>query len=126
MSKPYIAWHAMPSAAKLGVALWAMAWFFFLINIYRLTQDSPWVAKISIAVILLCFFLLRGQNWARIIALMAGAMATLFLFFLGYAYAARADFAETAVVAVSSLVFIAGIYFLLRRVTADFFKSGTK
>lgn len=113
----------MPDAAKWGVILWAAAWLHFLIHIYRLTQDRGWVSKSAVAVGLLIIFLLRGQNWARVIALMAGAMAILFLSFL--AYLVRGG-GETALSLLGVVIFGLAVYLLSLRSTADYFKSMSK
>jgi hypothetical protein len=117
-----ISWHGMPPEARWGIVLWTAAWISFLFHYYGLTHDGGSIAKIAVAVGLLLFFLLKGQNWARMIALMAGALSILFLSFLAYI--------SQAVHSVSPLVIIAmfafAMYFLTRRTTADYFKSMSK
>ena len=113
----------MPVAAKWGIILWTAAWLNFLIHIYRLTQDGGWVGKSAVAVGLLIIFLLRGQNWARMIALMAGALSILFLSFLAYIMRGGV---ETALAVLGMAIFGLAVYFLSLRSTADYFKSMSK
>ena len=77
---------AFPHAAILAMGIWCLSWAAFLGHIYLLTHDTTWIAKVLIAAAIIAFFLARGRNWARIIALMANAMAILFLLFLAYAF----------------------------------------
>jgi hypothetical protein len=113
----------MPVTASWGVIVWTAAWINFLIHIYRLTQDSGWVGKSAVAVGLLIIFLLRGQNWARVIALMAGAMAILFLSFLAYLVRGTG---ETALAVFGAAIFGLAVYLLALRSTADYFKTMSK
>jgi hypothetical protein len=118
------AWRTMPITARLGVALWAVAWLFFLIDIYRLTQgDLGSVGKFAAAVSLLFIFLLRGQNWARMIALMANAMSILFLSFMIYIYLMKADSIAMALTVFAIALFGTSIYFLCLRESSGFFKA---
>jgi hypothetical protein len=114
----------MPLKARWAVGIWAVAWVNFLHHIYRLTHDGGWVAKSAVAVALLTFFLLRGQNWSRMIALMAAGMAILFLSFL--AYILRGVALEAALSLFGMMMFGVAAYLLFHPETAGFFKSMSK
>jgi hypothetical protein len=125
-----IAWRTMPFTAKLGVSFWGAAWIYFLLHIFRLslTQGGDWAleGKLAIAVCLLLFFLLRGQNWARMIALMSSALSVLFLSFLTYIHLAQANRVETALAFLGIVIFGFAVYYLTLHETADYFKTTSK
>ena len=120
MFVPPVKWREMPATAQWGIALWVLAWACLLGDFYLLTHDPGWVGKLVIAVGLLAYFLLSGQNWARMIALMAGGMAILFSAVL--VYAMRNDTIALLISAASLVLFGMSISYLFAKTTSRFFK----
>ena len=116
-------WRTMPVTVLAGIGLWAISWLLFLVYIYRLTQDSSWVSKLTVALVILSIFLLRGGNWARIIVLMSNAMSVLFLLFLAFTLFVSSNANGAFLVSVDLAAFCLSTYFLLNRGTADFYRK---
>jgi hypothetical protein len=106
----------MPYTGKVGVTLWAVSWIWLISVYYYLTQDTTWVAKLSIAVVLLALFLLQAQNWARLIAVLGNVMGILLS---GYFYLGGFILFAT----VNVMLFGGAIYFLVIPITSRYFKA---
>jgi hypothetical protein len=106
----------MPYAGKVGVTLWVVSWIWLIAVYYYLTQDTTWVAKLSIAVVLLALFLLQAQNWARLIAVLGNVMGILLS---GYFYLGGFILFAT----VNVMLFGGAIYFLMIPAVSRYFKA---
>ena len=123
--KPVI-FNEMPKVAQRGIIFWVLGWVCLLANFYWLTngQGMDWIYKIVIAVGLLTYFLLTGQNWSRMISLMACAMA---IFFSGILVIDKLnEFLPLAISATGLVLFGLAILFLLNKITAAFFKDRSR
>ena len=116
--------NEMPKTAQAGIAFWLLSWVCLLADFYVLTEDTGWIGKLAIAVGLLTFFLVTAQNWARMIGLMASAMAMLFCAIL--VYAMRGHLSLFLLSAASLILFGITVFFLLNKKTASFYKAHSK
>ena len=114
-------WRTVPVTAALAIGAWVLSWTWFLLYIYILTQDLVWIRNLAIAIVLLSIFILRANNWARMIALMANAMAILFLGFLAFVFFTT-NLKDFFIVAANMVLFVLAIYFFYVPATAQFFK----
>jgi glucan phosphoethanolaminetransferase (alkaline phosphatase superfamily) len=115
-------WRTIPVTVAVGILLWLLSWVGFLAIINMLFSDvAKDIRNLAIAVALLIFFLLRASNWARMIAVMANALAIVFLVFLVVALSTVSG-SQTAVLVADLVLFAAATYFLFRTATARFFK----
>lgn len=105
----------MPYTGKVGSTLWLASWIWLISVYYLLTQDTTWVAKLSIAVILLGLFVFQAQNWARLIAVLGNVMGILLS---GYFFIAGFILIAT----VNVMLFGGAIYFLMVPTTTRYFK----
>ncbi len=121
-----INFYDMPKPTQRGIVFWLLGWSCLLANFYWLTEGkgTDWILKILIAVGLLTYFLLTGQNWSRMIGLMACAMAILFSAIL--VYAKIQEFWPFLLSAAGLILFGLTIHFMLNRATAAFFKAHSK
>ena len=111
----------MPVTAKKAIAFWLLGWGCLLTDYYLWTADKSWLGKMAIAIGLLTFFMLRAQNWSRMIGMMASAMALLFSAIL--VYAVRHQTLLLIFSAASLIAFTLSLHFLISKPTARFFKS---
>lgn len=106
----------MPYAGKVGVTLWAVSWIWMISTYYYLTHDDNWTMKLAVAALILCVFLLQGQNWARMISVLANVMG---IFLSGYFFIAGFSLIAT----VDVMLFGGAIGFLMLPSTSQYFKS---
>jgi hypothetical protein len=105
----------MPNTGKIGSTLWLVSWIWLISVYYYLTQDTTWVAKLTIAVVLLGLFIFQAQNWARLIAVLGNVMGILLS---GYFFIAGFVLIAT----VNVMLFGGAIYYLMVPATAQYFK----
>lgn len=105
----------MPYTGKVGSTLWLVSWIWLISAYYYLTQDTTWVAKLSIAVLLLGLFIFQAQNWARLIAVLGNVMGILLS---GYFFVAGFILIAT----VNVMLFGGAVYFLMVPATSQYFK----
>jgi hypothetical protein len=123
MSLPFSQWRTMPASAALAIMLWAVSWIWFLIHYYVSTQDDTYAVRIAAGIVLLSIFIVRINNWARMIALMVNAMAIFFLAIWAFA-SFQADKSAAFVIELANLVaFFAASYYLFTSSTSRFFKT---
>jgi hypothetical protein len=113
----------MPASAALGMLLWLAGWTWFLVHYYIITQDNTFTVRTAAALALLAFFLVRVNNWARMIALMANAMAILFLSAWAFIHFQSSGIAGLVVNAANLVILLAASYYLLIAPTTRFFKA---
>lgn len=116
-------WRTMPATVATGIGIWALSWLLFLVYIYTLTRDFNWVSKLVVALAVLSVFLLRGSNWARIIALMSNGMSVLFLLFLAFTLFKSNNAGGVFLVGGNLVAFCLSTYYLMVPGSVDFFRK---
>ncbi len=123
-----------PPSAKKGILFLLLAWtshFFFLyrfwlfgIKIEANLVDQKLVLQMVVIALLVCFFVIRVRNWARVMGIVANIIA-IFIHLVMFAVFVSADAALAAVSGLCIVFFGACTYFFFRKETANFYKLHT-
>jgi hypothetical protein len=110
-----------PKSTKKGFLFLYVGWALFFINLYMLLQEVP--NRILIIAAIICFFVIKGYNWARMLCLLCNVLIVIYAsFFVVHLF--RIGLASQAgLLGVTVVLFAASSYYLFIKETSEYFKS---
>lgn len=115
------AFHEMPRTVKVAFVLTLAGWCWFLFSTY-VYYDPGAVNKFLIAGGIICYFLYKVRNWARMIALLSCVFIILYCGLFTFLFAGK-DWGAAVTSAVNVALFGAAFYALVIPQTAAYFKE---
>ncbi len=131
MDKNTPPFNTFPASVKTGILFLLLSWishFFFLYRIWlfgnRIGQnivDNKLVLQMAAIALLVCFFVVRIRNWARILGIISNILAiSVYLFLVALFYNQQTGLAILGTI--NLIFFSVCTFYLFKKETSDFFK----
>jgi len=127
---PFYGFQKFPKSSKKGIGFLVSGWLFFVAASYvLLTNDNASETNILTKIITIgfcvCFLVLKGYNWGRMLCFLANALVILYCTFFITLFFEK-DFIKVALCAVTIIMLSSATYYLAVKESSEYFKSLTK
>jgi hypothetical protein len=124
--------NSFPSSARKGFMFLLLAWishFFFLYRMWLFGNrigheivDDKVILQMAAICLLVCFFVLRVRNWARVLGIISNFLAiSVYILLCAFFFGKENGLAALSIV--NTALFGLCSYFLMKRDSANFFKK---
>lgn len=123
ISKAIADFRESPSSVKNGLTVFALAWVWHLVSIYRyfLREGDHW--QHIVIGLLLCLFVFSIKNWGRVLCIVCNILVISLYFLVGIFKYTNGDIRLGLIALLNVALFSLATYFLLLRSSAEYFKS---